>query len=88
MLKSKFLSFLSFAIALFVFCLVNTSAQSTEKVSQTTEKNPQTTGKNPVIIVPGISGSQLVNPKTGKTVWFAVRRDKAPVTFRLPKKPR
>ncbi len=76
MLKSKFLSFLSFAIALFVFCLVNTSAQSTEKVSQTTEKNPQTTGKNPVIIVPGISGSQLVNPKTGKTVWFAVRRDK------------
>jgi pimeloyl-ACP methyl ester carboxylesterase len=36
----------------------------------------QTTGKNPVIIIPGISGSQLVNPATGKTVWFSVRRDK------------
>lgn len=36
----------------------------------------QTTGKNPVIIIPGISGSKLVNPKTGRTVWFSVRRDK------------
>ena len=36
----------------------------------------QTTGKRPVIIIPGISGSQLVNPATGKTVWFSVKRDK------------
>lgn len=36
----------------------------------------QSTGKNPVIVIPGISGSTLVNPKTGKTVWFSVRRDK------------
>ncbi|CAN5339870.1 hypothetical protein BH20ACI2_BH20ACI2_22170 [soil metagenome] len=36
----------------------------------------QTTGKNPVIIIPGVSGSTLVNPKTGKTVWFSVKRDK------------
>ncbi len=36
----------------------------------------QATGKNPVIIIPGVSGSKLVNPKTGKTVWFSVRRDK------------
>lgn len=36
----------------------------------------QTTGKNPVIIIPGITGSTLVNSKTGKTAWFSVRRDK------------
>ncbi|MDQ4123813.1 MAG: hypothetical protein M3209_20435 [Acidobacteriota bacterium] len=36
----------------------------------------QTTGKNPVIIIPGITGSTLVNSKTGKTVWFSVKRDK------------
>jgi pimeloyl-ACP methyl ester carboxylesterase len=36
----------------------------------------QATGKPPVIIIPGISGSQLVNPKTDKTVWFSLRRDK------------
>lgn len=36
----------------------------------------QAVGKRPVIIIPGISGSQLVNPKTGKNVWFSVKRDK------------
>ena len=36
----------------------------------------QKTGKVPVIIIPGVTGSQLINPKTGKTVWFSVRRDK------------
>ena len=36
----------------------------------------QTTGKNPVIIIPGVTGSDLVNPKTGKKVWFSTRRDK------------
>ena len=34
------------------------------------------TGKDPIIIIPGISGSELINPKTGKKVWFSVRRDK------------
>lgn len=36
----------------------------------------QPTGKSPVIIIPGITGSDLVNPKTGKTVWFSLKRDK------------
>ncbi len=36
----------------------------------------QSTGKPPIIIIPGISGSQLVNPATGKSVWFNIRRDK------------
>ena len=36
----------------------------------------QTTGKRPVIVIPGIAGSQLINPATGKTVWFNVKRAK------------
>jgi pimeloyl-ACP methyl ester carboxylesterase len=27
------------------------------------------TGKRPVIVIPGILGSELINPKTGETVW-------------------
>jgi len=34
------------------------------------------TGKDPIIIIPGISGSELINPRTGKKVWFNVKRDK------------
>ena len=62
MSKLKFLFFFT----MFAFCSLNAEAQIAE----------QTTGKSPVIIIPGISGSQLVNPQTGKTVWFSVRRDK------------
>lgn len=36
----------------------------------------QTTGKRPVIIIPGVGGSQLVNPATGKKVWFSIKRGK------------
>ncbi|MBV9215539.1 MAG: hypothetical protein JO053_05130, partial [Acidobacteria bacterium] len=43
----------------------------------------QTVGKPPVIIIPGITGSELVNSKTGRTVWFSVRRDKED-DIRLP----
>src|SRR5438132_10148606 len=43
----------------------------------------QMSGKNPVIIIPGITGSSLVNPRTGKTVWFNIRRDKTD-DLRLP----
>ena len=38
--------------------------------------NAQTTGKPPIIIIPGISGSQLVNPANGNAVWFNIKRDK------------
>ena len=41
-----------------------------------TQAASQATGKNPVIIVPGVQGSKLVNPKTGRTVWFSFKRDK------------
>ncbi|MDQ6787276.1 MAG: hypothetical protein M3033_10755 [Acidobacteriota bacterium] len=54
---------------MFVFCFSSIEAQ-------TTTTSAPIKGKNPVIIIPGIQGSQLVNPKTGKTVWFNLRRDK------------
>lgn len=34
------------------------------------------TGKAPIIIIPGLTGSELVNGKTGEEVWFKARRAK------------
>ncbi len=34
------------------------------------------TGKNPIIVIPGITGSELVNRSTGKTAWFKASRAK------------
>ena len=62
MLKSNSLFIIFLSLFLFVFSPVNINAQKT--------------GKNPVIIIPGIQGSELVNSKTGKTVWFNLRREK------------
>lgn len=36
----------------------------------------QVSRKPPVIIIPGITGSNLLNPKTDKYVWFSLKRDK------------
>jgi pimeloyl-ACP methyl ester carboxylesterase len=48
----------------------------------------QTTGKRPIIVIPGITGSQLVNRETGKTVWFtfSFSRDETD-DLRLPMSP-
>ncbi len=73
MLKSKLLFFLFTLFVLLAIDTADTAAQITEQI----------TGKNPVIIIPGISGSQMVNSQTGKTVWFSVRRDKED-DLRLP----
>src|SRR5688500_5773341 len=43
-------------------------------------------GKTPVIIVPGLTGSDLVNAKTGEEVWFKARRAKDD-DIRLPISP-
>src|SRR5687768_9070414 len=50
-----------------ILCLIVTA--------MTVNTAAQTTGKNPVIIIPGVTGSKLVNPNTGKTVWFNIDRD-------------
>lgn len=43
----------------------------------------QSTGKPPVIIIPGVSGSELVGPKTKEKAWFSIKRHKAD-DLRLP----
>ena len=40
-------------------------------------------GKNPVILIPGLSGSELVNKKTGEKIWFRAVRSKSE-DLRLP----
>ncbi len=40
-------------------------------------------GKNPVILIPGLSGSELVNKKTGEKVWFRAVKSKSE-DLRLP----
>lgn len=40
------------------------------------------TGKRPVIVIPGILGTELINPKTGNTVWpsaFRTNKDALPI---------
>jgi pimeloyl-ACP methyl ester carboxylesterase len=44
------------------------------------------TGKTPIIIIPGITGSNLVNSKTGEVVWFKAGRSKDD-DIRLPISP-
>lgn len=39
--------------------------------------------ENPIIIIPGVTGSELVNKKTGEVVWFKVRKSKQD-DLRLP----
>lgn len=39
--------------------------------------------ENPIIIIPGITGSELVNQKTGETVWFRASKPKDD-SLRLP----
>ncbi|CAN5344282.1 hypothetical protein BH10ACI2_BH10ACI2_08500 [soil metagenome] len=57
-----------------IFAAVSTPAQTKTETSATAA--PKTTGKNPVIIIPGISGSELINSQTGRSVWFSIKRDK------------
>jgi pimeloyl-ACP methyl ester carboxylesterase len=58
--------FLFFCVA--VFFAFSVQAQTTIKEVKT--------GKNPVIIIPGLTGSELINRKTGETVWFKPARAK------------
>ena len=50
------------------------------------EAVPAPKGQNPVIIVPGLTGSELVNRRTGEEVWFRTRRAKDD-DLRLPISP-
>jgi pimeloyl-ACP methyl ester carboxylesterase len=45
------------------------SARRTPSLDQIFASARARTGKRPVIVIPGILGSELINPKTGETVW-------------------
>ena len=59
-------------LALFVALLLGSVAS----FAQSTTTAAPTSGKAPVIIIPGLTGSDLVNSKTGEVVWFRARRAK------------
>jgi pimeloyl-ACP methyl ester carboxylesterase len=45
------------------------SARRTPNLEHIFASARQRSGKRPVIVIPGILGTQLINPKTGETVW-------------------
>lgn len=57
-------------IVLSVAYIANAKAQAPMPAS------PPGNGKMPVIIIPGLTGSELVNQKTGEIVWFKAPRSK------------
>jgi pimeloyl-ACP methyl ester carboxylesterase len=68
-----------------VFLLLLLSVSGFGQTPATTIAAP-TTGKAPIIIIPGLTGSNLVNSKTGEEVWFKTRRSKYD-DIRLPISP-
>lgn len=65
-----------------LFALLASAAFSA--IGQGTEAPPE--GKPPIIIIPGITGSELINSATGKTVWFRTFRSRDD-DLRLPVSP-
>ncbi len=80
-------------LSLFLLAVVAVAGQTPEpKATQTPTPKasptpvPVQTGKTPVIIIPGLTGSDLINAKTGEEVWFKARRAKDD-DIRLPISP-
>lgn len=55
-------------------------------IVQASASPPTVTGKTPIIVIPGITGSELHDKKTGKQVWFTRSRSKGN-DIRLPISP-
>ena len=64
-------------VLILVFSVFTAAAQAVTTVP---------TGKTPIIIIPGITGSDLVNSKTKEVVWFKAGRSKDD-DIRLPISP-
>lgn len=64
-------------VVLFIACFLNVSLQAQTAAGK---------GNPPIIIIPGLTGSELKNPKTGKIVWFKPQRAKDD-DLRLPISP-
>ena len=62
------------------------SARRTPNLEQIFASARTRTGKRPVIVIPGILGTELINPKTGETVWpsaFRTNEDALPISPNL-----
>lgn len=70
MLRSRHIGLVCLAIFTFTF------ASEAQSGASAIIASAQRTGKAPVIIIPGISGSELIDSHTGKTVWFSLKRGK------------
>jgi hypothetical protein len=79
-IRQKYIFRTFFTLAFLFISFINQSAQ---EVAQTTTVE---TGKAPVIIIPGLTGSELVNKNTGDIVWFQKSRAKDD-DIRLPISP-
>ena len=80
--QNKFIKFLSVFIFLFG-SIINLNAQETVPEAKTATVK---TGKAPLIIVPGLTGSELVNSENGDVAWFQRSRAKDD-DIRLPISP-
>ena len=67
---------------LFIFSLFLFAASAASSTGQ----EPVNTGKAPIIIIPGLTGSDLYNSRTGEQVWFKPVRAKDD-DLRLPISP-
>jgi pimeloyl-ACP methyl ester carboxylesterase len=68
-----------FTLVLIVLSLVSNaciSARRTPNLEHIFASARARTGKRPVIVIPGILGTELLNPKTGETVWPSAFRTK------------
>ncbi|MEO8042117.1 MAG: hypothetical protein ABI646_05875 [Acidobacteriota bacterium] len=82
MKKESRVNLLALVVALLLGSVVSL-AQTTTPAAPTTTA---VTGKTPIIIIPGLTGSNLVNSRTGEEVWFKARRSKDD-DIRLPISP-
>ena len=81
-IKPAFIVLLTFAV-LSTGCI---SARRTPNLEHIFAEARASTGKRPVIVIPGILGSELINSKTGATVWpsaFRTADDGLPMTPNL-----
>ena len=69
-----------------VLVLLILAAFTSDAFAQAPETPVIMTGKDPVIIIPGLTGSDLINAKTGEEVWFKAQRAKDD-DIRLPISP-
>src|SRR5687768_16432591 len=75
-------SFRKSLLILLLFWIFIPASQAQETPATSTVKK----GKEPIITIPGLTGSELVNSKTGEVAWFKVRRAKDD-DIRLPISP-